>query len=73
MCKGEYITINDNSLKLSGIVRDPTRAKVVVFNNTLTHLPTTTTYASYDTGIPRQALYNVVITDSENNHNLSEA
>ena len=71
--KGEHITIDGNSLKLSGITGDPTRSQVIVFNNPVTHLPTTTAYTSSDTDIPRHELNNVVTTVSESNHNLSEA
>ena len=71
--KGEYITINGNSLRLSGIEGDPTRTEVVVFNNPLTHLPTSTAFTPGDTGLPGQALYTAMTTVSENNHNLSEA
>ena len=71
--RGEHITINENSLKLSGIKNDPTRSQVMVFNNPVTHLPTTTAYLPADTGIPERELYNTVTTVSENNHNLSES
>ena len=71
--RGEHITINENSLKLSGIKNDPTRSQVMVFNNPVTHLPTTTAYLPADTGIPERELYNTVATVSENNHNLSES
>ena len=71
--QGEYITINENSLTLSGIRGDPERAQVIAFNNPFTRLPTTTGYISRDSEIPTQALHNVVTTVSEQNHNLGEA
>ena len=71
--KGERITIDGNSLRLSGIEGDPTRGPVIAFNNPTTHLPTTTGFVSCDTDIPASELNNVVTTVSENNHNLSEA
>eukprot|EP00972_Heterocapsa_arctica_P021676 3187317-Heterocapsa_arctica.AAC.1 len=45
----------------------------MVFNNPVTHLPTTTAYLPADTGLPERELYNTVTTVSENNHNLSES
>ena len=71
--QGETITIDGNSLKLSGIPGHPDRSQVVVFNNPLTLLPTTTAYVSRDTDLPVQALNNVVTTVSEHNDNLTEA
>ena len=71
--QGEYITIDENSLKLSGINGNPHRSQVVAFNNPVTHLPTTNGYNSRDASIPNNALYNVVSTVSQDNHNLSEA
>ena len=71
--QGEHIIIDGNSLKLSGIPDDPERSQVVVFNSPVTHLPTTTAYASCDTDIPGNTLYNTIATVNENNHNLSEA
>ena len=70
---GEHITIDGNSLKLSGIPGDPERPQVVVFNNPLTLLPTTTAYISKDTDLPSRTLNNIVSTVSDHNDNLTEA
>ena len=71
--QGEHITIDGNSLKLSGIQGDPERSQVVVFNNPLTLLPTTTAYISKDTDLPSRTLNNIVSTVSDHNDNLTEA
>ena len=71
--KGEHITIDGNTLTLSGLANDPSRPQVIVFNNPVTHLPTSIAYISSDTNVPTSELNNVVTTVSENNHNLSEA
>ena len=50
--RGEHIKINENLLRLSGIKDDPSRSQVMVFNNPVTHLPTTTAYIPADTTLP---------------------
>ena len=71
--RGESITIEGSTLKLSGRAGDRTRSPVVAFNNPVTNLPTSRGYASRDTEIPGNSLFNTMTSVSENNHNLSEA
>lgn len=70
---GEHLTVLADSLELSGVDGDPTRASVLVFNNPSNRLPTTTAYNYSMTSKPVTALCNTVSTVHEANHNLSEA
>jgi hypothetical protein len=71
--KGEQVTIDAFSLRLSGIENDSERSPVLVFNNPSSNLPTTTAYRSADTVDPPDMLCHTVSTVHDHNRNLSEA
>lgn len=71
--KGEHLTIDSTSMRLSGMDGDSTRNPIIAFNNPLSNLPTTLAYQYNSTDVPAQALCHTVSTVNSNNANLSEA
>ena len=69
----ETITLNATSLSLSGTPSDPSRGKIIIYNNPVNNLPTSTAYLPGSIEAPSQELFNVVSSVHESNINLTEA
>ena len=71
--KGEHLTVDAVSLRLSGFKSDSKRNPVIAFNNSTTNLPTTTAYLQKDTHGPVNAMCHNISTVHKNNLNLTDA
>ena len=71
--KGEHLTVDSTTMNLSGIKNDPDRYPVLVFYNTSTKLPTTSTYRMADIKAPTIAMCHNISTVHSKNNNLSHS
>jgi hypothetical protein len=69
---GEHLTVDSNSMQLSGIENDSTRNAVIAINNPSNNLPTSTAFNQRDTHEPGINLCHLVSTVHKDNTNLSE-